>query len=272
MVAGRRLDVLVVLRGAAGPRTIGEIADELMVHPNTVRFHLQSLVHAGQVESVETDHAKPGRPPSMFRVVAGMDPAGPRHYRMLADVLVDAIARAPDPAASAIAAGRAWTENFADADPPIGTDPAVERLTGLLAEWGFVPEKRGESTIPGDIGLRNCPFLELARANPEVVCPIHLGLMQGALAAWDAPITVEKLTAVRRTGSVPGPPDPRRGGPMSAAAGVAVAVVFLWFGMVIAISFIEAPLTGEQCPELDVRQSVGAGPGGVHRAGSMRPA
>lgn len=193
-MAGRRLEVLAVLRAATGPRTIGEIADQLAVHPNTVRFHLQSLVHAGQVESVDADHAKPGRPPSMFRVVAGMDPAGPRHYRMLADVLVDAIARTPDPTASAIAAGRAWAENLADTDPATDTGHAVERLTGLLAEWGFAPEQRDGATATGDIGLHNCPFLELARANAEVVCPIHLGLMRGALTAWDAPITVDTLT------------------------------------------------------------------------------
>lgn len=194
VTTGRRLGVLGVLRAAAAPRSIGEIADQLSVHPNTVRFHLQSLVNAGQVECVEVDHAKPGRPPSMFRVVAGMDPAGPRHYRMLATVLVDAISREPDPAASAVRAGRAWAQNLADADLPTGAAHAVERLTGLLADWGFAPEKRGGAMAPDGIGLHSCPFLELARTNAEVVCPIHLGLMQGALTAWDAPITVDALT------------------------------------------------------------------------------
>jgi hypothetical protein len=28
-----------------------------------------------------------------------------------------------------------------------------------------------------------------------VVCPIHLGLMQGALEAWQAPVTVDRLEA-----------------------------------------------------------------------------
>lgn len=32
-----------------------------------------------------------------------------------------------------------------------------------------------------------------ARAHAQVVCPIHLGLMQGAMAAWDAPVTVNRL-------------------------------------------------------------------------------
>ena len=44
------------------------------------------------------------------------------------------------------------------------------------------------------IGLRHCPFLEVARAHPEVVCPLHLGLMQGAMQAWAAPVSVATLT------------------------------------------------------------------------------
>jgi predicted ArsR family transcriptional regulator len=43
------------------------------------------------------------------------------------------------------------------------------------------------------VGLRHCPFLELAEVRAQVVCPIHLGLMQGAMAAWDAPVTVDRL-------------------------------------------------------------------------------
>ncbi len=34
--------------------------------------------------------------------------------------------------------------------------------------------------------MRACPFLELARAHQDVICPIHLGLMRGALAELKA--------------------------------------------------------------------------------------
>jgi predicted ArsR family transcriptional regulator len=33
----------------------------------------------------------------------------------------------------------------------------------------------------------------LAEERSAVVCPIHLGLMQGALEAWNAPVTVDRL-------------------------------------------------------------------------------
>jgi predicted ArsR family transcriptional regulator len=63
-------------------------------------------------------------------------------------------------------------------------------MIGILDRLGFAPEQPGRR---GRIALRSCPFLELAEASTDVVCPIHLGLMQGALESWQAPITVERL-------------------------------------------------------------------------------
>ena len=45
---------------------------------------------------------------------------------------------------------------------------------------------------------------------------------------------------------------------MSAAAGVAIAVTFVWSGMVLAISFIEAPLKF-RAPEVTLRIGLGIG-------------
>lgn len=45
----------------------------------------------------------------------------------------------------------------------------------LLRRLGFSP-----TTDDGGIVLRTCPLLELARKNPEVVCAIHAGLIDGA--------------------------------------------------------------------------------------------
>ena len=43
----RRRQVLRILRASSAPMSIVAIADELGVHPNTVRFHLDSLVGTG---------------------------------------------------------------------------------------------------------------------------------------------------------------------------------------------------------------------------------
>ena len=49
-IGKRRVDVLSALKASATPMTIAQIADELAVHANTVRFHLEHLEAGGQVE------------------------------------------------------------------------------------------------------------------------------------------------------------------------------------------------------------------------------
>lgn len=41
--------------------------------------------------------------------------------------------------------------------------------------------------------LRHCPFREVAEHHREVVCALHLGLMQGVLAELRAPLDAERL-------------------------------------------------------------------------------
>ncbi|ORA16115.1 transcriptional regulator [Mycobacterium angelicum] len=190
----RRRAVLRVLRGSPGAQSIVEIADQLGVHPNTVRFHLDNLVAAGQIERVEPVHRGPGRPPLMFRAVRQMDRGGPRHYRMLAEILTIGLAAQRDSNAKALAAGRMWGRTL-DAPAHAGNaEESIQHLVGVLDEMGFAPE-RGTAEGAPTIGLRHCPFLELAEVRTNVVCPIHLGLMQGALETWAAPVAVERLEA-----------------------------------------------------------------------------
>jgi predicted ArsR family transcriptional regulator len=171
--------------------SIVAIADELEVHPNTVRFHLDTLVGDGRVEQVAARRKGPGRPPQMFQATRQMDRGGLRHYRLLAEILSMGFAADPDPSAKALAAGRAWGRQV-EAPPQAGEQNAtesVEHLLELLDDLGFAPERRGETQV----GLRHCPFLELAETRTSVVCPIHLGVMQGALESWGAPVTVDRL-------------------------------------------------------------------------------
>lgn len=187
-VGGRRRDVLRVLKAAAAPMSIVAIADELDVHPNTVRFHLDSLLGDGQVEQVMAERKGPGRPALMFRATRQMDRGGPRRYRLLAEILAMGLTAEGDAAGKALAAGRAWGRQLETRGRP---RESVDHLVDVLDELGFAPERRGRTQI----GLRHCPFLELAEARESVVCPIHLGLMQGALENWSAPVTVERLDA-----------------------------------------------------------------------------
>lgn len=190
---GRRSKVLAVMRASPVALSIRDIAAQLLLHPNTVRFHLEGLIDTGQAQRVELPRTGPGRPPQMFRAHTGMDPAGPRNYRLLADILTAQLAAEPDPAARAAETGRAWGLRTAhDMGAPAPTsEQAVEDLVRVLDDIGFDPDP--DTGDGARILLRHCPFLDLAETRATVVCALHLGLMQGVLQGRSAPVTVDRL-------------------------------------------------------------------------------
>ncbi|SBS74069.1 putative transcriptional regulator [uncultured Mycobacterium sp.] len=192
---GRRDVVMQLLRASTVPRSITSVADELGVHPNTVRFHIGALQRAGRVEQVLGDSVGRGRPPILFRASRRMDPTGPTNYRLLASILTDYVARSPDAAGIAAQLGRSTSPALVPSAQQ-GRAPsksrAVTELVDLLADLGFEPEPAGGPRTQ-EIRLRHCPFQNLAEQHGEVICSVHLGLMQGALTAMRAPVTVDRL-------------------------------------------------------------------------------
>jgi predicted ArsR family transcriptional regulator len=186
---GRREQVLDLLRSTSEPFETAEIARRLGIHANTVRFHLAELVRTGRVERVATRHVGPGRPPASYRAVGRMDPDGQREYRALAGVLADELASRPRSSRHAVEIGRRWGRRVAVDEPKVARRA---RLRSLLDRLGFAPDAADDGRR---IELHSCPFLELAEHSTQVVCPIHLGLMQGALETWRAPLAVERLEA-----------------------------------------------------------------------------
>ena len=58
-------------------------------------------------------------------------------------------------------------------------------MIDVLQEWGYTPELRTtDGGRTAEVTLAHCPFLDLARANPAVVCGIHRGLIAGSLDSW----------------------------------------------------------------------------------------
>lgn len=173
---------------------VAELGRALGVHANTVRFHLGHLQGNGLVEEVHHPPSRPGRPASLFRAVPQMDPAGPRHYRVLAEILSRGITGSERAGEVATELGRVWgrEQTVASPRPTVRSrGGAVRRLVGVLEDFGFAPDPVGTSAAT--IGLRHCPFLELAKDRPEVVCSAHLGIMRGVVQAWSASLTVEAL-------------------------------------------------------------------------------
>jgi predicted ArsR family transcriptional regulator len=78
--------------------------------------------------------------------------------------------------------------------PASDSAAALASLTGLLDGMGFAPEPRPDA---GEIVLRACPFEAVARDHRKVVCSIHLGLVERAVAKIGGGITVDGLDPFR---------------------------------------------------------------------------
>lgn len=178
-----------------GPLGTQELARRTGLHVNTVRAHLGGLEDAGLVVS-ETGPARGrGRPPLVYRAVED-EPALGRRYRLLAEMLTVLVARVGKEATGQLVEiGEAWGHHLVESPPPFSTlsdAEALERVLELLDEIGFEPELEVKARRRR-IAMRPCPFLELARDYQEVVCPLHLGLIRGALAELGAKTTASRL-------------------------------------------------------------------------------
>ncbi|KGM10770.1 helix-turn-helix domain-containing protein, partial [Cellulomonas carbonis] len=96
-VGARRAALLEHLRTTGQPTTVGDLAQAVGLHANTVRAHLDLLVRDGHVERSTEVRATRGRPRELYRALpATADDEG---YALLAAVLAAQLeAVAGDPA------------------------------------------------------------------------------------------------------------------------------------------------------------------------------
>ncbi len=219
-----RVAVLDALRRADRLLAVPEIAARVGLHPNTVRGHLAQLMEYGYVTGGREDRARPGRPRTLYAATGKRDDGERCGHRLLAEALIAYLGRqGGDRGAAAVAAGQAYGERAVGSGAPPGavdaaaTGPAgatdaaeasaragavdateaVRRVVALLADAGFEPRASADGSR---IELYRCPFRELADADPEVACGVHLGIMQGALAALGAPVQAAGLRPWARPG------------------------------------------------------------------------
>ncbi len=192
-VSGRRAAVLARLRESPQPLSAAQVAEQLSLHPNTARFHLDGLVEDRLVERSTEQRQTPGRPRIVYRPRAQIP--GDRSYGLLAEILTGLVASLDGARPAAIEAGRAWGKHLVERSPPseqVGPEEAIARLRRMLEAVGFQPQLHTGVDGP-QVELHNCPFREVAIRHTDVVCAIHLGMMQGALAEQGAPVDAESI-------------------------------------------------------------------------------
>jgi predicted ArsR family transcriptional regulator len=181
LASQQRRRLFELLGAAEAPRDAHELAAATGLHLTTVRYHLDVLRRAGLVDGHSQRRASAGRPRTVYTPVGNREPGG---YPMLVRMLAIQLADTPEKrAVRAEKAGVDWAAALiADADrAPAGeAEEAARVVTEIFADLGFDPELAGDGT-GRQIRLRACPFRTAARANPEVVCSVHRGLLRGTL-------------------------------------------------------------------------------------------
>jgi predicted ArsR family transcriptional regulator len=192
----RRRQVLEAIYRSPAPLGASEIAAQVGIHPNTARFHLAALMAEGVIERTVAEPSGPGRPRAVYRARPGMALGAERRYRILAEILLGCFTGTASGHAAADA-GHAWGERVIGRAAPfqqVSQAEAVSRVLLLLDELAFAPETPAAGDgLPAQVRLRHCPFLELAEHHRDIICPLHLGLIQGAFAGLASPVTATEL-------------------------------------------------------------------------------
>ena len=186
--------------GVLAGLTASELAEELGLHVTTIRFHLDRLV-AGDLVDSELRTGQVGRPRKVYRFRPrnlpgmGVDSA----YRALAELLAESWgAGEPGERVSPEQAGARWALRHATpgrGDEPSARTPGawigkVGATVDLLGRWGYTPELRTtDDGRTAELTILDCPFLQLAQSNTDVVCGVHRGLLRGAMEAVGEPNT-----------------------------------------------------------------------------------
>lgn len=189
----RRAEVLGLLQAAKQPMSAAAAAEVSGLHLNTARFHLDALVGEGLAQRVSEPRTVPGRPRILYTAKGPMP--GPRSFGLLAEMLTGLVASLDDSGQSAVEAGKSWGRHLIERATPserVDAKDATARLTKVLDAIGFRPETRVTSKGT-EIRLHHCPFREVAQKHADIVCGLHLGLMQGALSELRAPLQATSL-------------------------------------------------------------------------------
>jgi predicted ArsR family transcriptional regulator len=176
------------------PVTRDQAAAAVGISRKLAAFHLDKLAAAGLLEATAADPASrrpgPGRAPKAYQPAAAEVTLSipQRRYDALGDVLVQAIV-ADGPASSARLAadqlaherGQALGERIRTERRlgRLGPERALTVLGELLAACGYAPA-RAPARL--QLLLRNCPFQQLARRAPELVCGLNQQFLAGLLA------------------------------------------------------------------------------------------
>lgn len=169
-----RYEIFRFIADANEPVDVSTLTARLELNHNAIRQHLTKLVEAELLSEKRAQTSGRGRPRLLYSAHPSADSrwglTGP--YERLSVLLAEVVRTGDSPEEVGRRAGQAQERELPDGIKP------VEELMLLMAQQGFDPEV----VVEGDrvsATLRSCPFATAAAADPETVCSLHLGMVEG---------------------------------------------------------------------------------------------
>jgi predicted ArsR family transcriptional regulator len=184
-----RQRMYLFIRRQTHPVSRDEAAEAVGISRKLAAFHLDKLVEKGLLKATYAHPAgrpvhQAGRSSKLYEPSeAHFDISVPeRRYDLLADTLAEAVSSGGAEAIACDIAKRKGTALGRHVPSSPGNRGMATALK-LLASHGFEPIPQGD----GDgVLLRNCPFHDVARHAPELVCQMNLAFIQGVLEGLEA--------------------------------------------------------------------------------------
>ncbi|WP_448655777.1 helix-turn-helix transcriptional regulator [Microbacterium lacticum] len=176
-----RVEILHLVQGRPD-RTVAELVSATSLHPNTVREHLQRLIDDGYVVSATEHRTTRGRPRVLYSATDGVTACSPVQHRK----------------ARAAAQRGDLMRRVLPGDAPELDTAALHQIDALvedLVDAGFDPlVDENKLTVE----LTPCAHASSQAEHREVLCSVHLGIMQSVLSSAEGPLSVERHALVVR--------------------------------------------------------------------------
>lgn len=172
-----RARLFKLINDRAEPLSTEQLADELGMHANGIRLHLERLVDAGLIAR-DRESVGRGRPRDVWRVSPAANPGGvaPTGYSVLSRWLVRSLVSSGATPEDVEAAGREIGRELA-AENTGG--PTEDRFFNVLTSLGFQPERTPLESGETHYCLQNCPYRDAVVERQNLVCGLHRGMSRG---------------------------------------------------------------------------------------------
>lgn len=207
-----RREVYLHVQTATDGVTAAEISRNFSIHSNVARHHLEKLRNAGFVEvapdqPLNRSGQRAGRPSRRYVATTKEVTVSLPHRddRLLIDLLMAMLTTLDPKHASQLAeqAGRTYGAQLAKAQQDDDSQPATTRNDILGAVAGVLTGQGFDANVHPDtdgIVAHKCPFGEVAKAFPHVICALDKGMLAGLLEGLSGTPQELHLTASRPQG------------------------------------------------------------------------